>query len=193
MKHTTQMLRNSSCNFLAIGCRIGCWVTALLGGAALAADLVLTAPNGREVVLKDNGTWAYRDDTANAKPAENKGLLADLRLERMTNRGVHCRLTFSLVNNLPYEIVHVIPSFSVYRANGVLHESVSAPFQNVRPADRIERSVDFSRISCDEIARVKVIGGDRCEMGELHKFSEPNGQCLARLRTVATDIMVFGK
>ena len=168
---------------------------ALSTGAAMAqtGDLVLTAPDGRKVVLKDNGTWSYVEAPANDKPAEYKGPQADVRLERKLERGLHCRLTFSLVNNLPYEITHVSPSFSVYRANGVLHESVSSAFQNVRPSDRIERSVDFSRITCAEISRVQLVGGDRCQMGELHKFLEPNGQCLARLRAVPSDVLRFDK
>jgi len=158
-----------------------------------AADLILKTPDGRTVVLKDDGTWAFQETPAADKPEEYKGPLADLRLERKTERGAHCRLTFSLTNNLPYEITHLIPYFSVYRANGVLHESVSASFQNLRPADRIERSVDFSRITCAEIAQVQVVGGDRCDMGDLHKFLEPKGQCLARLRAVPTDVLPFGK
>lgn len=168
-------------------------VVAVCTGLAQAADMVLTTPDGRSVVLKDNGTWAYQAGPASDKPVEYKGPMADLRLERKTDRGAHCRLTFSLVNNLPHEIVHVIPNFAVFRANGVLHESVSAAFQNIRPSDRIERSVDFSRITCAEIARVQVVGGDRCEMGTLHKFSEPNGQCLARLHAVPSDILRFDK
>lgn len=175
--------------------RMVCLLAALAAGPGLAqaADMILTTPDGRSVVLKDNGTWAYQEGGESEKPAEYTGPMADLRLERKTERGAHCRLTFSLVNNLPHVILHVIPNFAVYRTNGVLHESVSAAFQNVRPADRIERSVDFSRITCAEIARVQVMGGDRCEMGTLNKFSEPNGQCLARLRAVPSDILRFDK
>jgi hypothetical protein len=175
------------------------WMASLLislasiGAPAHAAGLILKTPDGRTVVLKDDGTWAYQESTATDKPEEYKGPLADLRLERKTERGAHCRLTFSLTNNLPYEITHLIPYFSVYRASGVLHESVSASFQNLRPADRIERSVDFSRITCAEIARVQVVGGDRCDMGDLHKFLEPKGLCLARLRAVPSDAIPFAK
>lgn len=175
------------------------WMAGLLvslagiGAPAHAADMILKTPDGRSVVLKDDGTWAYQESTAADKPTEYKGPQADLRLERKTERGAHCRLTFSLTNNFPYEITHLIPNFSVYRANGALHESVSASFQNLRPTDRIERSVDYTRITCNEIARVQVVGGDRCDMGELHKFLEPNGQCLARLRVVPSDVLPFGK
>lgn len=178
-------------------CRL--WLASLLvslagtSAPAQAADLILKAPDGRTVVLKDDGTWAYQESTAADKPEEYKGPMADLRLERKTERGAHCRLTFSLTNNLPYEITHLIPNFSVYRANGALHESVSASFQNLRPTDRIERSVDFTRITCNEIVRVQVLGGDRCDMGELHKFLAPTGQCLARVRAVPTDVLPFGK
>jgi hypothetical protein len=172
----------------------------LVGGLAVPpialADMVLTAPDGRKVQLKDDGSWRYQESAGKGKvePKDQApGPMADLVLERKIGRNTGCRLEFSLTNNLPYEIRHVIPYFSVYRPNGVLHETLSAAFQSVRPSDKIERTVDFSRITCEEIARVQVTGGDRCEMGELHKFSEANGQCLARIRVTPSDLLRFDK
>ena len=171
---------------------------ALFGGLHpldAMADMVLTAPDGRKVVLKDDGSWRYQDaaEKGKAAPKEAQGPLAELVLEKKIDRNTNCRLVFSLTNNLPYEIQQIVPYFSVYRANGVIHETLSTAFQSVRPADKIERTADFSRITCAEIARVQVSGGDRCEMGELYKFLETKGQCLARIRVLPSDVVQFEK
>ena len=160
-----------------------------------AADFNVTGPDGRRIQLKDDGTWKYEAATGkDAPPAKPEpAVQAALRFEQKVDRGNHCRLVFSLTNNLPYEIQHIVPYFSVYRANGVVHETVSIAYQSIRPMDKIERAGDFSRIMCSEIARVQVTGGDRCEMGALNKFSEANGQCLTFVRVMPTDQVRFDK
>ena len=189
--HARRMQRHSRLLALAA------WLVSallMLPQAALA-DQVLTTPDGRKVQLKDDGTWRYQDAAAPAKdaPKGEPAIQAQLRLEKKVERGAHCRLVLSLANDLPYEIKHFIPYVSVYRAGGVVHETVSMAFQSIRPADKIEREADFSRITCAEITRVQVVGGDRCEMGELHKFSESSGQCLARVRVLPSDLVRFDK
>lgn len=158
--------------------------------------MVLSAPDGRKVVLKDDGTWAYQDASDKRKaepPKPYAGPFAELTLVRKVERNTNCRLVVSLTNNLPYGIQQFVPYFSVYRANGVLHDTLSAALQSVRPSDSMEQTVDFSRITCAEIARVQVTGGDRCEMGDLYKFSEANGQCLGRVKLVPSTIVQFDK
>lgn len=163
---------------------------------ASLADMVLTAPDGRKVELKDDGTWRYQDATEAGKDeaATYKGPQADLQLLRKIDRGTtNCRLTFRLTNNLPYEIRHIVPYFSVSRANGIVHDTISAAFQSIRPSDKVERFADFSRISCSDIARVQVTGGDRCEMDDLTKFTVEKGVCLARVKVVPSDLVQFDK
>lgn len=160
------------------------------------ADMVLSAPDGRRVVLSDDGTWKYQDAADKRKvepPKPYAGPFADLALDREIERNTNCRLVVSLTNNLPYAVQQFVPYFSVYRANGVLHDTLSAAFQSVRPSDKMEQTVDFSRITCAEIARVQVTGGDRCEMGDLYKFSEANGQCLARVKVAPSSVVRFDK
>jgi hypothetical protein len=160
------------------------------------ADMVLSTPDGRKVELNDNGTWRYQDSADAGSKSDGptyQGPQADLQLLRMIKRGTNCRLTFSFTNNLPYEVRHIVPYFSVSRANGVVHDTISAAFQSVRPSDKIERFADFSRITCADIARVQVTGGDRCEMDNLTKFTPEKGQCLARVKVVPSDLVQFDK
>lgn len=165
-----------------------------LSGACLA-DTELATPDGRRVLLKDDGTWRYVDAKDKAAPPakpkqEGEAVLV---LQQKIERGAHCRVAVQIVNNLPYEIRNIIPYLSAYRASGAMHETVSIAFHSVRPGDSMTQAVDFSRITCTEIARVQVTGGDRCDMGELHRFSEANGQCLARVRVAPSELAKFDK
>jgi hypothetical protein len=167
-----------------------------LSHAALA-DFELAGPDGRRILLKDNGTWRYVEATERQAAGETTKEAGEavLRLERRTERGNNCRFALRLVNNLPYEIRNLVPFYSAYRANGVLHETVASlsAFTALKPGDKQEREIEFSGIACQDIARVQVVGGDRCEMGELYKFTQGEGLCLARVRVVASDIVRFEK
>lgn len=159
------------------------------------ADFSLTAPDGRRVLLKDDGTWKYEESTAgkSAGAKDPKTEPALLRLEKKTPFGPNCHFTVRLHNLLPYEIVQLVPYFSAYRASGVMHQSKGVGFQNVRPADTRQRVVEFNGIDCSDIVRIQVVGGDRCEMGELTKFSADKGQCLDLVRVAPSDLLVFEK
>jgi hypothetical protein len=63
----------------------------------------------------------------------------------------------------------------------------------MRPGDTLIRDIDFNGITCQDIVRVQVAGGDRCDMGDLDKFSGVKGQCLARVRVVESDLVRFDK
>jgi hypothetical protein len=102
-------------------------------------------------------------------------------------------VVLTLQNELPYEIVSIVPYLSAYRANGVVFQTVSIAFQSIRPSGEQESTADFSGIACDAIRRIQVNGGDRCEMGDLNKFSDLKGQCLARLKIVAAEGVRFDK
>jgi hypothetical protein len=173
----------------------------LVAGMALApaalADVEITGPDGRRILLNDNGTWQYADakdkDRADGK-SEGAGE-AVLRLERKIDYGNNCRFALRLVNNLPYEIRSLVPYYSAYRANGVIYDTVSSNsgFALLKPGDGQARTLEFAGIACQDIVRVQVVGGDRCDMGELDKFSAMKGRCLARVRVVESDLVRFDK
>lgn len=159
------------------------------------ADMQLVAPDGRPVLLKDDGSWSYVDGkTASGTNAKDtKVEQATLALESKTPFGPNCRVALTMTNRLPYEIVQIVPYFSAMRANGAMHQSLGLGFQNVRPTDSKTRVVEFTGIACQDIARIQVVGGDRCEMGELTKFSPDKGQCLARVRVIPSDVLTIEK
>jgi hypothetical protein len=176
--------------------------TAILAlGMALSdpvrGDFELAAPDGRRILLMDNGTWRYAEETdedqAEGKPKQ-KGE-AVLTLLSRNDYGTNCRFGVQLVNDLPYEIRSFVPYYSAYRANGTLYDTVSSgsSFAAMRPGDVLRREIEFVGIPCRDIVRVQVVGGDRCNMGDLDKFNSTAGQCLARVRVVASDLVRFDK
>ena len=176
----------------------GVFLVAGIGLAQLAqADFEVAAPDGQRILLRDDGTWKYVEP-AEKDGAEDKAKQegeAVLTLLRRIERGTNCRFEVRLVNNLPYEIRSLVPYYSAYRANGVLYDTVSSgsSFAAMRPGDTLRRQFEFVGIPCREIVRVQVVGGDRCSMGDLDKFNATGGQCLARVRVVASDLVLFDK
>jgi hypothetical protein len=192
-------------------------------GAALAAattngDFEVTGPDGRRILLQADGRWRYIDPKA---PSAGEGAKSDgaagvakageeakaakspekpkiqgeavLTLERKIDGNRICRLRVKLVNKLPFEIRSLVPEFKVYRSADVVYDSVFGAFQFIRPGDSQTREVRFDGIACPDVVRVQVTGGDRCEMGELDKFSPDKGVCLSLVRVVESDLLPFNK
>ncbi len=163
------------------------------------ADFELADSTGRRIVLKDNGTWSYvdaKEDTKDKGPAAvpvKPEPLADLQLMRRLEAPGSCLFEVMLTNNLPYEIVSLVPAFAAQRANGVVFASKLVGFSAVKPGVNVSRSMLFGGIGCQDIAKLQVLGGDRCEMGELNKFTEGRGRCLALLRVVPSELLQFEK
>jgi hypothetical protein len=178
-------------------------VTALLPGLlpAAHADIEVTDPAGRRILLKDDGTWRVLEvkepgaaaSAAEANKADKAPEFADLRLLRQVDLAGSCLFQFELTNTLPYEIRSLVPYFAVHRASGVIYATESVAFGPVKPGDKITRALSVAGIACRDIARLRVQGGDRCEMGDLHRFSDAKGQCLERLRLQPSDLVKFEK
>lgn len=180
----------------------GCWLALLLVAASLQparADFELSDSKGRRIVLKDNGTWKYVDAKEGATDKDSAAtpaapeVQADLQLLQRIDAPGGCQFTVMLTNNLPYEIDSLVPEFAAKRANGVVYASKSTGFGSVRPGNKAGRQLLFEGISCQDIAKLQVIGGDRCEMGELNKFTDVKGRCLALVRVVPSELLKFEK
>jgi len=182
-------------------------ITAMHG--PVRAEFEVTGPDGRRILLKDDKTWTYVESPA-AKPASAAKPAAEaksgpakppakdpgeavLHLTGRIEGNRICRFQLRMVNNLPYEIRSLVPVFSVYRTEGVVYDSVFQSFQFIKPGDTQLQEVRFDGLACKDIVRVQVGGGDRCEMGELDKFSPDKGKCLSLVRVVPSDVVRFDK
>ena len=118
---------------------------------------------------------------------------AELFLQGRADEPAGCRFEMGMVNTLGYEIRMLTPEFTVYRDGSVAYSARTVDFGPLRPGDRNLRRVLFSGIACGEIAALRVGGGDRCVMGELTKFTDVKGECLARIRLRPSELLTFEK
>jgi len=171
-------------------------VAAALGmlAAAAHADFELKVPSGRTILVKDDGTWRYLDAAEGAASApKDDGPQAELRIVARQDASDGCVFSLTLANLLPYAIRHIVPEFAAVRANGVEVTTQTVGFLGLKPGDQLQRELRFPGIACADIAKLQVQRGDRCEMGELNRFSDVTGQCLARVRLVRSDLVKFEK
>lgn len=98
-----------------------------------------------------------------------------------------------LINDLQNEIESLVLEFAAQRANGIVYMSKRMGFGSVRPGNRASRPLVFEGIACQDIAKVQVLGGDRCEIGELNRFNDEKGRCLALVRVVPSELVKFEK
>lgn len=188
------MSRNSRYAFCALAL-----LAAFVVPCARAVDFEVAGPDGRRVLLKDDGTWRYAEEKGRsamgpesaAKPSA--GGEAIVSLDRREEFGGGCRFAIELTNNFPHIIQSLIPTFLAIRANGVAFDGQTAAFIAVRPGVAQTREILFRGIACGEIVRLQIDGGNGCVMGELDRFSPRDGKCLAHVRVVPSDLVRFEK
>lgn len=171
-------------------------VAGMALGHAAQPDFEVTGPDGRRILLKGDGTWRYVDakDKEQSKDKPKETDEAVLQLERKTEvSGGSCRFALRLANNLPYEIRQFVPEFSAHRSNGVVYDSVTSGFFSIKPGNSQTQEILFRGIPCQDIARLQVGGGNRCEMGDLERFALDPGKCLARIRVMESKLVRFDK
>jgi len=166
---------------------------------AARADVEVRGPDGQRILLKDDGTWRALDakepagsPAAASAPAAPKQT-ADLHLLRRVEIPGGCGFALALINNLPYEVRSLVPEFTVLRTGGVAYTSQVLGFGPVKPGDIFQRDLRVLGIACQDITRLQVGGGDRCDMDDLNKFSDAKGECLARVRVVPSEVITFDK
>jgi hypothetical protein len=91
----------------------------------------------------------------------------------------------------------LIPYYSVYRPEASLRYLVRGPGRfrvaqsnlaiTHKSGDRVPRN------SVQAISRIQVLGGSRCQMGDLDRFSATSEQCLRCVRVVRSDLVGFDK
>ena len=169
-------------------------LAALAPFSAARADFEVTGPDGRRILLKDDGTWRHVD-AEKEQAKENPVVIGEgvLNLERMIEVGSNCQIGFRLQNDTNYEIRNIVPQFVIYRTNGVAYEGRTLAFHSIFPGNNTYREALFRGIACKDIGRIQVAGGDRCVMGDLDKFSYTGGACLDRVRVVPSDLVRFDK
>ncbi len=154
--------------------------------SALAGLEAITI-NGKRVTLNSNHTWEYiQDEKSTAR-------YAHLSVANLQGGSSFCRLGLKLKNDLADKINSIVFMLSAYIDEEVRYETISKGFQHLKPTQEMYNEITFSDISCDEIQYIRVHGADRCEIGELHKFSPEKGKCLKLVNVEGSDKVVIFK
>ncbi len=179
---------------------LGLLALALAFTAPARADFEVVDKKGRRILLKDNGTWRFvvnADDAASAPEEQKPEVKLDetlaLQIVRRTESPGGCSFELALANQLPFEVRNLVPDFSAYRANGLIHSTQLTSFAWIKPGEVRNKTVQFNGIACWDIARLQVHGADRCEVGPLNKFTEGKGKCLAAIKVQPSDLLTFNK
>lgn len=161
------------------------------------ADFEVADPTGRRIFLKPDGTWRYADgalpSSAGASAPAKSGPEAELRIPSRREIPAGCAFELRLRNHLTVEIGSLVPDFRVYRNSDVVYTELNVGFSRLKPGDEQTRELRVQGLNCMQIVRLQVAGGDRCEIGELNKFSDVKGACLARIRVLPSDVVKVEK
>ena len=186
----------------ALAAVVAAGALAVLLARPAHADFELQDSAGRRIELKDDGTWRYVDaqppSSAEAASAAASGPAkdepqADLRIAKRRDVPGGCAFELRLFNHLRVEIGTLVPDFRIFRSSDVVYAERNVGFGRLKPGDEQLRELRFQGLKCDEITKVQVAGGDRCEIGELNKFTDGKGLCLDRIRVVPSELVSFEK
>jgi hypothetical protein len=168
--------------------------TALLLPTLALADMEVTTPDGRRVLLKDDRTWTYigGDRSSQAEPTAT-GSGAILTVVNAATRGRSCHVGLRLTNNLPYNISTLVLYVTAYTDSDVAYDAVPVAFQGIRTTLNQYQGIIIPSLTCENVNRLQVHGGDRCEMGPYTKFSSAKGECLQQVSVQPSSLIRIGK
>lgn len=169
---------------------VRCFAVCLMLGIAQIgyADVRATTEDGRQVILRSNGTWVPA--SAGQESSEGKAVLT---LETKEPRNRVCRLGLRLQNNTPETIRSLVLRFTAYIDGNITFETVSRGFTFIRPTLSQFQEIDFRGISCDEIVSVELSAARNCHVGDLTKFSATPGDCLDIVRLEPSSLLPIVK
>ena len=153
-----------------------------------SADIDAVTSDGRRVKLLDDQTWMFVDE-----PIEQSAAQLRLELVSMENERIHCAVGLRFYNNADYKVLSFVPRFAAFLASGVRYDTVFVGFQDVLPTQFVYQRLVYERIACEKIDEIQVLGGDRCNMDDLDRYSPPDGACLSRVEVVPSDLVKFYK
>ena len=157
--------------------------------AAAAGDIKATTEDGRQVILRDNGTWDFA-----AEIDEDRGeRRAVLTLEDKSELARGCRLGLRLDNQLTAQIRTLVLRFTAYKGDDIAFETVSRGFSYLKPTTSQYQEIAFRGIQCGEISSVEVSAARNCHVGDLTKYSAGADHCLDLIEVAPSQILPIAK
>ena len=165
-------------------------ILALLFVAQLAgADVTITIPDGRQVLLRDNGTWSVVEESDTPETRSYAALTVEKKFEMP--RG--CKFGLRLQNDLSAQIRSLVLRFTAYKGDQIPFETVTRGYSYIKPTASQYQEIKFRGISCEEISLVEVFAARNCHVGDLTKYSADAHHCLNLVEVKTSDIIRIAK
>ena len=164
-------------------------LTLLLAAQLASADVTITIPDGRQVVLRDNGTWSVVEDGNDAE----KRTYANLTVEKQFELPRGCKFGLRLRNDLSARIRTMVLRFTAYKGDQIAFETVSRGFSYIKPTNSQYQEIKFRGITCDEISSIEVFAARNCHVGDLTKYSAEAHHCLKLVKVNSNEIVAIAK
>jgi hypothetical protein len=161
----------------------------LFAAQHVTADVTITTPDGRQVVLHDNGTWSV---VKSGDSAKNRRYAA-LTLEKKFDLPRGCKLGLRLQNNLSAQIRTLVLRFTAYKGDQIPFETVTRGFSYIKPTASQYQEISFRGIECAEISSVAVFAARNCHVGDLTKYSAEAHHCLKLVEVNSSEIVPIAK
>jgi hypothetical protein len=165
-------------------------IFALLLAARLAsADVTITVPDGRQVILHDNKTWSVVKGSDNPETRT----YATLTLEKRFDLARGCKLGLRLSNDLSDQIRSLVLRFTAFKGDQIPFETVTRGFSYIKPTASQYQEISFRGIQCEEISSIEVFAARNCHVGDLTKYSAEAHHCLNLVDVKVSDIIPIAK
>ncbi len=161
--------------------------------APVQAEIYATTDDGRRVLLGDDQVWEYVDDVESTESEPESGDHVVLEVTEFEDVGHGCLVRLKVTNNQGHMIKSLVPQFHALLSGDVLYEKLFMAFSWVKPTRDQSKAITYSGLACTDIARIKVSGADRCEMGDLTKHSAEKGECLKRIQVRPSELVSISK
>ena len=145
--------------------------------------------DGRLVILHENHRWEF-EEVAYGDP-KTSAVLAVTEVKEMQDA---CGLQLHLQNNTGQRIRSLTPRLTVYNDDNIIFDHKSVSFTSIKPGRDQYRRLQFNGIGCHAIRWVRLHDAEHCTIGNtLDKFNAEEGQCLALIHVVPTDLINLSK
>lgn len=153
------------------------------------AAIETVTDDGRMVCLYDDKIWEHIESATDDPSVE----VLDLHLVSATTEYDSCVVGLRLHTNAPYRIVSLVPQFASFVQNDVHFDNLFVSFQSIKPTLSQYKKAELKHVTCENLSRIQVRGGDCCYIATVNKYSPEKGDCLRSIRVVPSAVLNFTK
>jgi hypothetical protein len=157
------------------------------GFAPAYAEMTATTAEGQKVLLKDDGTWQFIDDTASA--SDRHILMSVVKLKEMFGT---CMISIEISNNVGSRVQTFSPRILAYDNDGEFINDGILFVQNIENGGRQTPDMQIRGVECGVIKHLEIrkMAMDMCEIGGK---SIDGSECIELIQIESTSKIPFRK